>query len=122
MYRYSPTSLLFGLWDSTGPRGGRGSKFQRQYVSEIVGLDAVIGKKVGSRIDPLQIEKVATSDRAFNTADSDEVWTFDEAEAEKDKKEKPVTLQGAGRAVRMDSPRRSITAMWFLPSTDKLGA
>ena len=37
LYRYSPTALLFGQWDSTGPKGGLGSKFQRAYVSEIVG-------------------------------------------------------------------------------------
>ena len=29
LFRYSPTSLLFGMWDSTGPKGGLGSKFQR---------------------------------------------------------------------------------------------
>ena len=57
LFRYSPTSLLFGMWDSTGPKGGLGSKFQRAYVSEIVGFDASVGKKVGSRIDPLQIER-----------------------------------------------------------------
>ena len=46
LYRYSPTSLLFGMWDSTGPKGGLGSKFQRAYVSEIVGFDAKVGNKV----------------------------------------------------------------------------
>ncbi|WP_419163794.1 type I-U CRISPR-associated RAMP protein Csb1/Cas7u [Candidatus Palauibacter sp.] len=106
MYRHSPTSLLFGLWDSTGPRGGLGSKFQRQYVSEIVGLDAVIGKKVGSRIDPLQIAKVATDDRAFNSADSDEVWTFDEDEAEKDKKGKPVYASRGGTSGEAGQPSK----------------
>ncbi len=106
MYRYSPTSLLFGLWDSTGPRGGLGSKFQRQYVSEIVGFDAVIGKKVGSRIDPLQIKKVATDDRAFNTTDSGEVWTFDEAKAEKDKKGKPVYASRSGASGQAGQPSK----------------
>ena len=90
LFRYSPTSLLFGMWDSTGPKGGLGSKFQRAYVSEIVGFDAAVGKKVGSRIDPLQIEKVAPEDRAFNSADSDEVWTLDPEGAEKDGKGQPV--------------------------------
>ena len=84
MFRYSPTSLLFGQWDSTGPRGGLGSKFQRAYVSEIVGFDAKVGNKVGSRIDPLMIEKVATDERVFNSADPAEVWTTDEDMAEKD--------------------------------------
>ena len=59
LFRYSPTSLLWGVWDSTGPKGGLGSKFQRSYVSEIVGLNAKIGRKVGSRLDPLQIERAA---------------------------------------------------------------
>lgn len=86
LFRYSPTSLLFGMWDSTGPKGGLGSKFQRAYVSEIVGFDASVGKKVGSRIDPLQIEKVAPEDRMYNSADPNEVWTHDPEKAERDKK------------------------------------
>ena len=90
LFRYSPTSLLFGMWDSTGPKGGLGSKFQRAYVSEIVGFDASVGKKVGSRIDPLQIEKVAPEDRMYNSADPDEVWTHDPEKAERDKKGEPV--------------------------------
>lgn len=90
LFRYSPTSLLFGMWDSTGPKGGLGSKFQRAYVSEIVGFDAVIGKKVGSRIDPLQIEKVAPGDKVYNSADPADVWTHDSDSAEKDKKDNPV--------------------------------
>ena len=90
MFRYSPTSLLFGMWDSTGPRGGLGSKFQRAYVSEIVGFDAKVGKKVGSRIDPLQIEKLAAQDRVFNSADPREVWTHDPDAAETDSKGNPI--------------------------------
>ena len=90
LFRYSPTSLLFGMWDSTGPKGGLGSKFQRAYVSEIVGFDATVGKKVGSRIDPLQIERVASEDRVFNSTDANEVWTVDSDQAEKDKKGNPV--------------------------------
>ena len=89
LFRYSPTALLFGQWDSTGPKGGLGSKFQRAFVSEIVGLDASVGKKVGSRIDPLQIEKLAADDRVFNSQDPTEVWTHDPKLAEV-KKDKPV--------------------------------
>lgn len=59
MYRYCPTALVFGVWDSTGPKGGLGAKFQRTLVSEIVGLDAVAGVRVGSRIDPAAIQKAA---------------------------------------------------------------
>ena len=89
LFRYSPTALLFGMWDSTGPKGGLGSKFQRAYVSEIVGLDAVVGRKVRSRIDPLQIEKLDPDEKAFNHADPDQVWTFNKSEAEM-KNDKPV--------------------------------
>ncbi|MFA6108297.1 MAG: type I-U CRISPR-associated RAMP protein Csb1/Cas7u [Candidatus Latescibacterota bacterium] len=55
LYRLCPTALIFGLWDSTGPMGGLGAKFQRTIVSEIVGIDAVYGVKTSSRIDPLQV-------------------------------------------------------------------
>lgn len=50
-----PTALIFGLWDSTGPRGGLGAKFQRALVSEIVGYGAMAGVKTSSRIDPAQV-------------------------------------------------------------------
>ena len=55
LFGLCPTGLVFGLWDSTGPRGGLGAKFQRAVVSEIVGFDAVVGTKTVSRIDPAQI-------------------------------------------------------------------
>ncbi len=97
LFRYSPTSLLFGMWDSTGPKGGLGSKFQRAYVSEIVGFDATVGNRVGSRIDPLQIEKVAPADRLYNSAEPNEVWTDGPENAETDKKGNPVhASRGSG--------------------------
>ena len=55
LFGLCPTALVFGLWDSTGPRGGLGAKFQRTLVSEIVGYDAVAGVKASSRIDPARI-------------------------------------------------------------------
>ncbi len=54
-----PTALLFGMWDSTGPKGGLGAKFARAMVSEIVGYDAQLGVRTSSRIDPLQIRAAA---------------------------------------------------------------
>ncbi len=57
MYAYCPTALIFGVWDSTGPKGGLGSKFQRALVSEIVGIGAEAGVKTASRLDPAQIQK-----------------------------------------------------------------
>ena len=58
LFGLCPTALVFGLWDSTGPRGGLGTKFQRALVSEIVGYDAVPGVKTASRIDPARIMRV----------------------------------------------------------------
>ena len=94
LFRYAPTALLFGQWDSTGPKGGLGSKFQRAYVSEIVGLDASIGRKVGSRIDPLQIEREAAV--VYEHADPQQRWTLDPAEAAQHKG-KPKPAGGDGR-------------------------
>jgi CRISPR-associated protein Csb1 len=59
LFELSPTSLVFGLWDSTGPKGGLGAKFQRAIVSEIIGLNAQFTVATSSRIDPLQISKHA---------------------------------------------------------------
>ena len=94
LFRYAPTALLFGQWDSTGPKGGLGSKFQRAYVSEIVGLDAQIGRKVGSRIDPLQIERDAAV--VYEHAEPEQRWTLDPAEAAQDNRGKPKSV-GDGR-------------------------
>ena len=69
----SPHSLLFGIWDSTGPKGGLGAKFQRCLVGEIVGCNMVTGKKTASRIDPMQIRssaKVVIGKDGWEVADS----------------------------------------------------
>ncbi len=55
LFGLCPTALVFGLWDSTGPRGGLGAKFQRAVVSEFVGYGAVKGQKTSSRIDTVAI-------------------------------------------------------------------
>ena len=117
LFRYSPTSLLFGMWDSTGPKGGLGSKFQRAYVSEIVGFDAAVGKKVGSRIDPLQIERVASEDRVFNSADPNEVWTVDPDQAEKDRKGNPVHASRGSESGEAGQPSK-INHGNIVPSID----
>jgi CRISPR-associated protein Csb1 len=59
LYKLCPTALIFGLWDSTGPKGGLGAKFQRALVSEIVGVNARIGVRTSSRIDPLGMRAAA---------------------------------------------------------------
>ena len=72
LFGLCPTALIFGLWDSTGPRGGLGAKFQRAIVSEIVGYDAVGGQKTASRIDPAQIRLEAGPLYVRNSAGDDE--------------------------------------------------
>ena len=59
LFEICPTALIFGMWDSTGPKGGLGAKFERAIVSEIVGINAVYGVKTSSRIDPLGIQRDA---------------------------------------------------------------
>lgn len=78
LFELCPTALLFGMWDSTGPRGGLGAKFARAIVSEIVGIGAVKGVRTSSRIDPLQILKIAGP--VYRTGDGD--WTL-EAKSER---------------------------------------
>jgi CRISPR-associated protein Csb1 len=79
LYRHAPSALLFGAWDSTGPRGARGSRFERAITSEIVATDIALGKTTSSRIDPLGIEKDVVP--IYRTADSG--WTLDKKEAVK---------------------------------------
>ncbi|MCC7170918.1 MAG: type I-U CRISPR-associated protein Cas7 [Planctomycetes bacterium] len=81
LFKVCPTGLVFGLWDSTGPRGGLGAKFQRALVSEIVGLNAARGSKTASRIDPLNILKKAAD--IYIAADDNERWTTEVEKAKK---------------------------------------
>ncbi len=86
LFGLNPTALVFGIWDSTGPRGGLGAKFQRALVSEMIGFHAQAGIKTSSRIDPAQIMLGAgpVYERAekYDTMPS---WTLDAALASKDK-------------------------------------
>lgn len=75
LFRVCPTGLVFGLWDSTGPRGGLGSKFARALASEIVGIGTTMGVKTASRIDPAKI--VTKAAEIFEAADPNECWTSD---------------------------------------------
>ncbi len=79
LFKVCPTGLVFGLWDSTGPKGGLGAKFQRALVSEIVGISAIPGCKTESRIDPLNILKNATD--IYEAKKAHEGWTHDTSEA-----------------------------------------
>ena len=92
LFHHSPTTLLFGGWDSTGPKGGRGSKFERAITSEIVAIGVQPGVKTRSRLDPLAIEKAAAI--IFESIDG--TWTIDEADAKKDAKGNPIVKAGGG--------------------------
>lgn len=89
LFKVCPTGLLFGLWDSTGPKGGKGAKFARAIISEIVGVSATCGAKTASRIDPAGIE-TASGVLYIKKHDPDaptRTWTLDAKEAELDGKE-----------------------------------
>jgi CRISPR-associated protein Csb1 len=85
LFEICPTALLLGIWDSTGPKGGLGTKFQRAMVSEIIGVNASYGTKTSSRIDPLGIRKDAAQIYESTTSD----WTLDAKNA-KQKGGKPI--------------------------------
>jgi CRISPR-associated protein Csb1 len=60
LFELCPTALLFGMWDSHGPKGSLGPKFERAIVSEIVGVGAEWQddrRARGVRRDPLEISK-----------------------------------------------------------------
>jgi CRISPR-associated protein Csb1 len=76
LFELCPTALVFGMWDSTGPRGGLGVKFQRALVSEVIGLHAIQGRKTSSRIDPAQILRNAGP--VYRIRDGG--WTLDQSE------------------------------------------
>jgi CRISPR-associated protein Csb1 len=94
-----PSALVFGVWDSTGPKGGLGTKFQRCIVSEIAGIGVVGGAKVSSRVDPFNI---SASLVLYNAADATlSEWTLNPDEAQKDRRGNPVLFdrgRGEGKA------------------------
>jgi len=79
LYRLCPTALIFGMWDSTGLKGGLGAKFERSVVSEIVGVGAEVGDlRRGVRQDPLEIRAAVKVIKA-----ADNTWTLADAGAKK---------------------------------------
>jgi CRISPR-associated protein Csb1 len=77
LFELCPTALLFGMWDSTGPKGGLGAKFERAMVSEIVGINAVSGVRSSSRIDPIILKNPPLYEK------EDGNWTLEASEAVK---------------------------------------
>lgn len=73
IYQLCPTALLFGMWGSPEKPGGLGAKFERAYVSEVVGIDVLrVPRKTGFRIDPAgaskQVSVIPSSDGSFRLA------------------------------------------------------
>lgn len=65
LFELCPTALVFGMWDSTGPKGGLGPKFERAMVSEVVGIGAEKGDlRRGVRRDNLGV-RAAVKVRKF---------------------------------------------------------
>jgi CRISPR-associated protein Csb1 len=96
LFEHCPTALVFGMWDSTGPKGGLGAKFARAVVSEIVGIDVAQGVRTSSRIDPAQI--LLQAGPLYQAAGEEGIgWTLDEGKARKDGKGKPQPLGKTGR-------------------------
>jgi CRISPR-associated protein Csb1 len=76
LFALCPTALVFGMWDSTGPKGGLGPKFERALVSEVVGIGAEVGGLLrGIRRDPLEIRAAVkvlkAADKSYSVADPD---------------------------------------------------
>jgi CRISPR-associated protein Csb1 len=74
VYELCPTALVFGMWGSPAKPGGMGAKFERAYVSEIVGVDIdPPSRRLGFRIDPIGASKdvlVRKKDDGFEVVDA----------------------------------------------------
>lgn len=114
VYRYCPTGLVFGVWDSTGPKGGRGAKYARALCSEIVGFGAALGAKTASRLDPAGIERNAGT--IYEAADASEDWTTSDKEAAVDDKGNPKLF---GRTKKDKGTPSSINHGNVAPSIDE---
>jgi CRISPR-associated protein Csb1 len=73
VYELCPTALVFGMWGSPEKPGGLGAKFERAYISEIVGVDIlVVDQRSGFRVDPLgassKVPLLRTGDGGFQLA------------------------------------------------------
>lgn len=116
VFELCPTALVFGVWDSTGPKGGLGAKFQRALTSEIVGIDARWGSKVGSRIDPLEI---GANVKVYHRASDEDDWTINPDEAKKDRLGNPVEFSRKGLDPKKRGKPSSINHSNFTPSIDE---
>ena len=121
LFEISPTSLLFGLWDSTGPKGGLGVKFQRAIVSEVVAVGAIAGAKSASRLDPLGIVRDAGTIYQLDAASGD--WTLDPQNSagkklqKKGKEGKPSEVNHGNVTPSVDTVAGGVTFSYATQST-----
>lgn len=100
MYRYCPTALIFGQWDSMGADARRGHKFERRVVSEIVAVNVVVGRGSSSKLDPLMMEgSTVYANAAYPDDPTAAPWTTDKDQAALDRRGRPV-LHGAKKESR----------------------
>lgn len=92
LYKVCPTALVFGIWDSTGPKGGLGAKFPRALASEIVGVGVQRGVKTASRIDPAGIQ---SNVEIFHDGANSDDWTVNPDDAAR-KSGKPMPFSRSG--------------------------
>jgi CRISPR-associated protein Csb1 len=69
LYEREPCSLLYGAWDSH--RKGRWPKFARLYAAEMFGLDPLLGRRMGGRLDPVNL-----TGRVDDSARAENGWQF----------------------------------------------
>lgn len=119
LFKVCPTGLVFGLWDSTGPKGGLGAKFQRALVSEIVGINAVAGSKTESRIDPLNILKKSAD--IYVAKDDNERWTTDLEKAKKYEKDEKDHKKGEPIKFGKEGKPSEVNHGNVTPSIDSIG-
>jgi CRISPR-associated protein Csb1 len=96
VYGLCPSALVFGMWDSSGPKGGLGAKFERAMVSEVVGIGAEFGVRTASRIDPI----ITKTKGIVLYRMPDGRWTLDESKAAVEKSGnsvKPAKLGKEGK-------------------------
>ncbi len=111
LYQLCPTALVFGIWDSTGPKGGLGAKFQRALVSEIVGVNAQIGKKTSSRIDPLGMRaaaKVIKKDGSYELAKDGAAGAVSPSEVNHGNIPPDITKDGGAGGATLDYAEQTI--------------
>lgn len=119
VFGVGPSSLLFGMWDSTGPLGGLGAKFQRAIASEVVGIGVEYGVRTASRIDPLGIELKAGP--VYLDKDTGELKVLEKkastSEAAKDKKNRPSEVNHGNVTPSVSAVNGGVTFEYALQST-----